>query len=289
MPVVTPLSADGEEREVRTFLIRSFFRAEDDSIFHVHPELVGEQGDGTPTIFLCPTCAKAADTPEGRPPPQSIAGGRDYGSLKRIDIEWPGATEELALADVRLYSLVTKVHIPNCRNNAANRRVLRGHVIAFVHDGPAVILKHFDESRIQEVIRNIQIVFVGASGSVTNLEKRALALGDMQLRHHVLYNHLTLRAALHPDDAPPVPTLEDIKRIVTTGLHDSQVQYFEPAKWVAKLRATKTDDHLLLLDTDMETGHGGASGRFKKYERTAKVYAYFLFILDPTLAKWTKP
>ena len=77
--------------------------------------------------------------------------------------------------------------------------------------------------------------------------------------------------------------------IVTTGLHDSQVQYFEPAKWVAKLRATKTDDHELLLDTDMETGHGGASGRFKKYERTAKVYAYFLYVLDPTLAKWKTP
>ena len=76
--------------------------------------------------------------------------------------------------------------------------------------------------------------------------------------------------------------------IVTTGLHDSQVQYFEPAKWVAKLRATKTDDHLLLIDIDMETGHGGASGRFKKYEKTALVYAYFLYVLDPTLARWTK-
>ncbi len=76
--------------------------------------------------------------------------------------------------------------------------------------------------------------------------------------------------------------------IVTTGLHDSQVQYFEPAKWVAKLRTTKTDDHLLLLDIDMETGHGGASGRFKKYEKTALVYAFFLYVLDPTLGRWSK-
>lgn len=50
--------------------------------------------------------------------------------------------------------------------------------------------------------------------------------------------------------------------LVTTGLHDSQVQYFEPAKWVAKLRATKIDKNVLLLKTNMEFGHGGASGRF---------------------------
>lgn len=68
--------------------------------------------------------------------------------------------------------------------------------------------------------------------------------------------------------------------IVTTGLHDSQVQYWEPAKWVAALRANKTDGNLLVLDTEMETGHGGASGRFKRLERTARVYAFFLQVLD---------
>ena len=52
--------------------------------------------------------------------------------------------------------------------------------------------------------------------------------------------------------------------LVTTSLHDSQVQYFEPAKWVAKLRVTKTDDNLLLLRTRMEAGHGGVSGRYKR-------------------------
>jgi oligopeptidase B len=64
--------------------------------------------------------------------------------------------------------------------------------------------------------------------------------------------------------------------LVTTGLHDSQVQYWEPAKWVAKLRATKTDDHLLLLRTNMAAGHGGASGRLRRNEETAFAYAFLL-------------
>ncbi|MCP3981926.1 MAG: S9 family peptidase [bacterium] len=64
--------------------------------------------------------------------------------------------------------------------------------------------------------------------------------------------------------------------LVTTGLHDSQVQYWEPAKWVAKLRASKTGDNRLLLKTNMEAGHGGASGRYKRYEQTAFYYAFLL-------------
>ncbi|MCR5886342.1 S9 family peptidase [Hymenobacter sp. J193] len=67
--------------------------------------------------------------------------------------------------------------------------------------------------------------------------------------------------------------------LVTTGLHDSQVQYFEPAKWVAKLRATKTDNNLLLLHTDMAAGHGGASGRFKSLHDTARQFAFMLMLL----------
>ncbi|WP_167959850.1 S9 family peptidase [Saonia flava] len=63
---------------------------------------------------------------------------------------------------------------------------------------------------------------------------------------------------------------------VTTGLHDSQVQYFEPAKWVAKLREVKTDSNLLLFDINMDAGHGGASGRFEALKETAKDYAFLL-------------
>jgi oligopeptidase B len=68
--------------------------------------------------------------------------------------------------------------------------------------------------------------------------------------------------------------------LVTTGLHDSQVQYWEPAKWVAKLRATKTDDNVLLLRTNMDAGHGGKSGRFRRYEETAFIYAFLLELAD---------
>ena len=64
--------------------------------------------------------------------------------------------------------------------------------------------------------------------------------------------------------------------LVTTGYHDSQVQYWEPAKWVAKLRELKTDSNLLLLHTNMEAGHGGASGRFEALKETAKDYTFFL-------------
>lgn len=64
--------------------------------------------------------------------------------------------------------------------------------------------------------------------------------------------------------------------LVTTGLHDSQVQYWEPAKWVAKLREMKTDNNKLLLRTNMETGHGGTTGRFKVYKEIAQEYAFMV-------------
>ena len=66
------------------------------------------------------------------------------------------------------------------------------------------------------------------------------------------------------------------KMYVSTGLHDSQVQYWEPAKWVAKLRTVKTGNNVLFLDTNMDAGHGGASGRFEALKELAKEFSFFL-------------
>ena len=64
--------------------------------------------------------------------------------------------------------------------------------------------------------------------------------------------------------------------LITTGFHDSQVQYWEPAKWVAKLRDLKTDANILIFKTDMDSGHGGASGRFESLKEDALEYAFIL-------------
>lgn len=63
---------------------------------------------------------------------------------------------------------------------------------------------------------------------------------------------------------------------VTTGYHDSQVQYWEPLKWVAKLREYRTNDNLLLLDCNMDAGHGGGSGRSTERYEIAKAFAFIL-------------
>jgi oligopeptidase B len=76
--------------------------------------------------------------------------------------------------------------------------------------------------------------------------------------------------------------------LVTTGLWDSQVQYYEPSKWVAKLRATKTDKNPLLFKVNMEAGHGGKSGRFQRYRETAEEYAFLIDQLPKAAAPSNK-
>lgn len=93
--------------------------------------------------------------------------------------------------------------------------------------------------------------------------------GDPRVREY--YDYMLSYSPYDNVEARDYPNM-----LVTTGLHDSQVQYWEPAKWVARLRANKTDDNLLLFETNMGAGHGGASGRYDRYRETALVYAFLL-------------
>lgn len=85
------------------------------------------------------------------------------------------------------------------------------------------------------------------------------------------YNYIKSYSPYDNVEAKAYPNM-----LITTGYWDSQVQYWEPAKWLAKLRALKTDDNLLIMDCNMETGHGGASGRFERYKQTALYYAFMM-------------
>jgi oligopeptidase B len=85
------------------------------------------------------------------------------------------------------------------------------------------------------------------------------------------YNYMKSYSPYDNVEAKAYPNM-----LVTTGLHDSQVQYWEPAKWVAKLRDLKTDNNTLLLQTNMDAGHGGASGRFEALKEVAMDYAFLL-------------
>lgn len=89
--------------------------------------------------------------------------------------------------------------------------------------------------------------------------------------HKIYYDYILSYSPYDQVKAQDYPNM-----LVTTGLHDSQVQYWEPAKWVAKLRELKTDNNQLLLYTDMEAGHGGKSGRFKHFEDIAREFAFVI-------------
>ncbi|MEZ4722031.1 MAG: S9 family peptidase [Flavobacteriales bacterium] len=96
-------------------------------------------------------------------------------------------------------------------------------------------------------------------------------------KHEQYYHYIKEYSPYDNIEAKAYPNL-----LVTTGLHDSQVQYWEPAKWVAKLRELKTDSNVLLLNTNMEFGHSGASGRFEVFKEIALEYAFFLDLESKT-------
>ena len=95
-------------------------------------------------------------------------------------------------------------------------------------------------------------------------------------RKEEYYNYMLSYSPYDNVEAKDYPNM-----LVTTGYWDSQVQYWEPAKWVAKLREHKTDDNLLLFKCDMESGHGGASGRFNRLKQTAMEFAFIISLTEP--------
>ena len=145
MPTVTMLTSEGERHSAHLKRIRSFFATDSGQLFHIHPELVDVDVESrAASMSLCEPCSRAVAQPSGRAATYSIAGGCDFGLLSRLGLEPSSALEALVLADVRTYSLTAKVHVPG--QWCAARHVLKGHMIAFVHDGPSVVSQYFDEA-----------------------------------------------------------------------------------------------------------------------------------------------
>lgn len=99
--------------------------------------------------------------------------------------------------------------------------------------------------------------------------------GNPQNKEH--YDYMLSYSPYDQVEAKDYPAM-----LITTGYQDSQVQYWEPAKWVAKLRVLKTDDNILLFHTNMGAGHGGQSGRFRQYRETAMEFAFIFDLLGVT-------
>ena len=98
----------------------------------------------------------------------------------------------MAFADVRTYSMATKMHVPRVRTTMASQSKLLGHFIDFVHIAAQVLDKYFEETLAENVLDNVRLVFVGAADKITQLERHALSLKGMRLRPHLLY-----RQAMH--------------------------------------------------------------------------------------------
>lgn len=115
----------------------------------------------------------------------------------------------------------------------------------------------------------VDVVTTGLDASIPLTTSEYDEWGDPNQREY--YDYMLSYSPYDNVEAKNYPNL-----LVTTGLHDSQVQYWEPAKWVARLRDRKTDRNLLLLHTEMEAGHGGASGRYDQYREAALRQAFLL-------------
>ena len=147
-------------------------------------------------------------------PVDSIAGGHDYGRLATLEGERGIAVnvstlEKLVLAKVRCHLLAVQVVAPGDRK----RRRLEGHTINFPHTPKGVDHAAFGEAAIKSAIDAVRPCFVGPSGQQGKLERAALLIDDLRLRPEVLFNFLTIRAALHGDALPPA--VDEIQSMLT--------------------------------------------------------------------------
>ena len=138
----------------------------------------------------------------------------------------PGSSEQMALADVRLYGVVCQVEVPGQKRTHNTREVLKGHMIAFFQDAPERVSKIFDKARINETLSNVQIQLVSDTGHIGVLERDALKshvlrCNDLQMRPHVLYNNLLIRNALRPHESmgasetrSELPTFSEMQTLV---------------------------------------------------------------------------
>ena len=218
--------------------------------FHVHPELVdprpAKDGGTCSVVKLCAKCATAARAalqhkprssdseeqppPKTKPPTHSIAAGRDYGRLHRLGLERLSAAERVVLAPARTYGVMAKVHVPDqpAWKDPARREVLKGSMVAFNHAGREVLGQHFDRARVQNALKQIQLVFVSNRGKVDKLEfELQKQIRGLRLDARVMYNHLKVQLALFPDPDTQLPTFDEFRQLFS----DAEATLARHARW----------------------------------------------------------
>ena len=178
--------------------------------FHVYPHLVSEgsdgeassSSDGSPTVRLCATCAKAV-TPNATKVPMHSLARCDFGTLSRLNLPKPSLVEQCFLAPTRLYGMVVKVVLTSGskqRNKIdVTRCKLQGGMIMFPHDGPSLACDLVTDTcarAVASVTSRVKLWLVGPGGKLDVLAKRALKLPELELRPALVHSYMTVRRAI---------------------------------------------------------------------------------------------
>ena len=189
--------------------------------------------------------------------------------------------EEVNFPDARSLGQLITAHRPNLcfidvtRNLVANRYADRNKVFAMGGSAGGLLMGAIanmspgDYRGIVAQVPFVDVVTTMLDDSIPLTSNEYDEWGDPHQR--CFHDYMLEYSPYDNVRAQPYPAM-----LVTTGIWDSQVQYYEPAKWVAKLRALKTDSNDLFLHVDMDAGHGGKSGRFQRYREIAREYAFIL-------------